>query len=88
MDLILVHVDKKGAIFQELIKNFDVSNYINEVKDIKLTDLLEGFKEQDFPIDKNLIYYYSPDGEVYIYCGIDPIPEYIIIPKEDYFDHK
>lgn len=35
-----------------------------------------------------MIYYYCPEAELYIYCGIDPLPEDIIIEKEDYWDIK
>jgi len=33
-----------------------------------------------------MIYYFSPDAEMYIYCGTEPLPDDNLIPKEDYFD--
>ena len=75
-------------MFQELIQNFDVSECIDEGKEIKFCDLLDDLKEYGYPIEKNLVYYYSPGSEMYVYCGFDPLPDYINIPKEDYFNYK
>lgn len=31
-----------------------------------------------------MVYYFSSDAEMYVYCGTDPLPEDILIAKEDY----
>ncbi|KRX02247.1 Glycoside hydrolase, superfamily [Pseudocohnilembus persalinus] len=35
-----------------------------------------------------MIYYYSPDAEMYVYCGLDPLPEDIVLDKFEYWSHK
>lgn len=41
-------------------------------------------KKIGFPIDQNMVHYWCPDGEMFVYCGTDPLPEDITIPIEDY----
>ncbi len=69
-----------------MIPKFDVSEFINEKKEINLGELLQSLKDINFPIEGNMIYYFSPEAEMYLYCGYDPISEDILIPKEDYLD--
>jgi len=41
-------------------------------------------KKIGFPIDQNMVHYWCPDAEMFVYCGTDPLPEDITIPIEDY----
>ncbi len=84
----IIHlIEKTQKNFTEMIPKFDVSRFINDQKEIVLTEMLSALKELGFPIEGNMIYYYSPDAEMFVYCGTDVIQEEVTIPKEDYFEH-
>lgn len=41
-----------------------------------------------FPLDGCMIYYYSDDAGMYVYCGIDPIQTDISIPNNEFFEKQ
>lgn len=67
-----------------MIPDFDIGPCINANNEISLGDLIQSLKKTGFPIDQNMVYYWCPDAEMFIYCGSDPLPEDITIPIDDY----
>ncbi len=62
-----------------------MSEFINEERDIVFCDLLFKLKQMGFPIEGTLISYWLVEEEVYVYCGVDPLPDEIKIPKDDFY---
>lgn len=84
MDIILVHIEKTQKKITELIPDFDVGPFINSNKELSLGELISALKKIGFPIGKNMVHYWCPEAEMFIYCGTDPLSEDITIPIEDY----
>eukprot|EP00825_Cyclidium_porcatum_P049060 TRINITY_DN839_c0_g1_i1.p1 TRINITY_DN839_c0_g1~~TRINITY_DN839_c0_g1_i1.p1 ORF type:complete len:401 (+),score=116.53 TRINITY_DN839_c0_g1_i1:35-1237(+) len=88
VDVMIVHLDKKGNECKELILKQSIEDLINDNKDIQLSKLVTILKEMGFPMDNCMIYYYSPDAEMYVYCGIDPVQTDIFIPNIEFFEKQ
>lgn len=72
-----------------LLPKYD-KEYIPKVKvmtrqngDIDLYQLLEYLKKMGFPIEGNIVSYYSYMSDMYVYCGNDPIPPTCFIPASE-----
>ncbi|KAL4493620.1 hypothetical protein ABPG72_004113 [Tetrahymena utriculariae] len=87
-DIILVHIEKTQKKITELIPDYDISQFLNSNNEIILGDLISSLKETGFPIDQNMVHYWCPEAEMFIYCGFDPLPEDITIPLEDYSNYN
>jgi len=66
---------------KELLK--DVRTNYKKNGDLDLPDLIKKLKETGFPLDKNMISYYSPVQDMSVYCGNDPLPTSIVIPAKE-----
>jgi len=51
--------------------------------DIILAQLISHLKEMGFPLEKNVVSYYSQGSDLYVYSGIDPLPVSALIPASD-----
>lgn len=81
-----MHIEKTQKKITELIPDFDIGAFININHEIILGELITALKKIGFPIDSNMVHYWCPDAEMFIYCGTDPLPEDITIPVDDYQD--
>jgi len=50
---------------------------------IDFCELLKVLKAMSFPIEKNIISYYSYTSDMYVHCGNDPIPSNSYIPARE-----
>jgi hypothetical protein len=78
VDVILMFLPKQE---KEFLQNIRVIR--NSSGDIDLCDLLRTLKGMTFPIERNVISYYSYSTDMYVYCGNDPIPQNSTIPALD-----
>lgn len=69
-----------------MIPNFDIGPFINNKNEIAFGELIAAIKKIGFPINSNMVHYWCPEADMFIYCGMDPLPENIMIPAEDYLD--
>lgn len=81
IDVILIFLPKSEREFIQSIKVFR-----NSEGDIDLCDLLRSLKGMAFPIERNVISYYSYPNDMYIYCGNDPLPAGSTIPASEIFN--
>ncbi|EGR33086.1 hypothetical protein IMG5_062080 [Ichthyophthirius multifiliis] len=84
INIILVIIEKNQKKITELIPQFNIDNFINDNNEIQLCQLINQLKQMGFPINKNMIYYFCQDAQIFINCGFDPLPDNITIPQEDY----
>ena len=61
----------------------EVKVHIKDNNDIDLYDLLKSLRSLGFPIDKNMISYYSYVNDLYVYCGNDPLQPGTVIPSRE-----
>ena len=66
---------------KEYIPNIKVFRRENE--DIDLAKLVQSLKNTGFPVDGNIVSYYSYMSDMYVYCGSDPIPAESSIPSSE-----
>ncbi|CAG9317464.1 unnamed protein product [Blepharisma stoltei] len=56
--------------------------------EVNLSAIITYLKNEGYPIDKSMIWYYSPTAKLNVYCGTDPIPPSISIPIFEIKDRK
>lgn len=83
IDVILIFLPKSEKEFIQSIKVFR-----NSEGDIDLSDLLRNLKGMAFPIERNVISYYSYANDMYIYCGNDPLPANSTIPVSEIYNSE
>jgi hypothetical protein len=66
---------------KEYIPN--VKTLVKENGDVDFCELIRSLKSMSFPIDRNMISYYSSTSDMYVYCGNDPIPLNSFIPARE-----
>lgn len=66
---------------KELVPN--VKAHFRPNGDLDLTKLIQTLKLMDYPVDMNMIFYYSHATEMYIYCGKEPLHPNTIIPAHE-----
>lgn len=66
---------------RELIPNVRV--LMKENNDIDLVDLIKSLSFMGFPVDGNMISYYSYTSDLYVFCGRDPLPEHSVLPGRE-----
>lgn len=71
---------------REKIPNIAVT--LTSQQEINLFELLNYIKTLGFPIDGNMISYYSATSEMFVYCGNDPIPKRTFVPVVDLENHR
>lgn len=81
IDVILIFLPKYE---KEFVQNIKVVR--NAQGDIDLCDLLRTLKGMAFPIERNVISYYSYTNDMYVYCGNDPVPPNSYIPVTEIAD--
>ena len=52
---------------------------------IDLTELVKNLKIKGFPVDKSMISYYSFTNDMFVYCGLEPLPKGIYLPERDIY---
>jgi len=82
VDVILLHLPKYE---KELVPN--VKAHFRPNGDLDLTKLIQTLKLMDYPVDMNMIFYYSHATEMYIYCGKEPLHPNTIIPTHEITTH-
>lgn len=78
VDVILIILPKNE---KELISN--IKDTFRPNGDLDLTKLIQSLKMMDYPVDMNMIFYYSMSSEMYIYCGKEPLQANTIIPAHE-----
>jgi len=78
VDVVLLHLPKYE---KELVPNVKASFRPNG--DLDLTKLIQSLKMMDYPVDLNMIFYYSHATGMYIYCGKEPLHLNTIIPGHE-----
>jgi hypothetical protein len=78
VDVILIFLPKNE---KEYIPNVPTKK--TQSGDIILSHLTSHLKEMGFPLEKNVISYYSQGPDIYVYSGIDPLPISALIPASD-----
>jgi hypothetical protein len=78
IDVILVQLPKYE---KEKIPNVKAS--FRTTGDLDLTKLVQNLKQMDYPLDMNMIFYYSPITDMYIYCGKEPLHHNTFVPAQD-----
>jgi hypothetical protein len=78
IDVILVQLPKYE---KEKIPNVKVSFRNNG--DLDLTKLVQTLKQMDYPLDMNMIFYYSQATDMFIYCGKEPLHINTFLPGQD-----
>jgi hypothetical protein len=66
---------------KELIPSVRVK--FRENNDVDFCDLVKTIKAMGFPVDKNMIYYYSPSNDLNVFCGRDPLVAGTVIPERE-----
>jgi len=66
---------------KEFIPNVRV--LVRENGDVDFCELLRTLKAMCFPIERNMISYYSYSSDMYVYCGNDPVPPNSFIPVRE-----
>lgn len=84
IDITILYVSKSGKEHKEVLLQYDVKEFLNKDGDIYLAVLLNDLKRNGFPLNQSKIYYYSNDGDTYIYCGIDPLLANIMISNAEF----
>jgi len=78
IDVIIIFLPKYE---KEFIPNTRVT--MREDGSIDFCELLKVLKAMSFPIEKNIISYYSYTSDMYVHCGNDPIPANSYIPSRE-----
>jgi len=78
IDVIIIFLPKYE---KEFIRGTKVS--MREDGGIDFCELLKTLKSMSFPIEKNIISYYSYTSDMYVHCGNDPIPANSYIPARE-----
>jgi hypothetical protein len=78
IDVILMQLPKNE---KEKIPNVKAS--FRQNGDLDLTKLVQTLKMMDYPLDMNMIFFYSPNTEMYIYCGKEPLHHMTFVPAQD-----
>jgi hypothetical protein len=78
VDVIIIFLPKHD---KEFIPNVRVA--LKDNGDLDLCELLKSLKAMTFPVERNMISYYSYSGDMYVYCGNDPIPPNSVIPARE-----
>jgi len=78
VDVIVIFLPKYE---KEFIPNVRV--LVRENGDVDFCELLKTLKTMCFPIENNMISYYSYSSDMYVYCGNDPVPPNSYIPVRE-----
>jgi hypothetical protein len=78
IDVILIQLPKYE---KEKIPNVKASFRPNG--DLDLTKLIIALKQMDYPVDMNMIFYYSPNTDMYVYCGKEPLHQNTFLPSQE-----
>jgi len=78
VDVIIIFLPKYE---KEFIPNVRVLT--KDSGDVDFCGLLKALKGLCFPIERNMISYYSYQNDMYVFCGNDPIPPNTYIPARD-----
>jgi hypothetical protein len=78
VDVILIQLPKNE---KEKIPNVKAS--FRQNGDLDLTKLVQNLKQMDYPLDMNMIFYYSPNTDMYIYCGKEPLHHNTFVPSQE-----
>lgn len=78
VDVVVIFLPKHE---KELIPNVRV--LMKENNDIDLADLVKSLSFMGFPVERNMISYYSYTSDLFVYCGKDPLPEYTVLPGRE-----
>jgi len=73
-------------MIKETVQNISVK--ITSNGDVVLHDLIAKLKTLGFQLDRSMISYYCAELLTYFYCGIDPLPRNLVIPKVEYSNLK
>jgi len=66
---------------KELIKNTKL--HLLPTGDIYLPSLMTDLKKLGYPIEGCPVSYYTKEEDIFVYCGIDPLPKTSVIPKSE-----
>ena len=69
----------------EIIRNLKVP--ILETNEIQLHEVIVLIKQIGYTLDNTIVYFYSHDMDAWLYCGFDPLPKHIYVPKHELSDH-
>jgi hypothetical protein len=78
VDIILLHIPKDE---KELLSNIKAT--FRSTGDLDLTRLIQTLKGMDYPVEMNMIFYYSQTSDMYIYCGKEPLQINTTIPAHE-----
>lgn len=79
-DIILIFLPKYE---KEFIQSIRVVRNANG--DVDLCDIMKTLKGMAFPIERNVVSYYSYTNDMYVYCGNDPIQPNSFIPANEVY---
>jgi hypothetical protein len=67
---------------------YEIPQVVGSIKggELNFSRLVQSIKDLGFDLENNLISYWSPTSEMYVFCGKDPLAPRITIAKEDYED--
>jgi len=78
VDVILIFLPKND---KEYIPNVPIKRTGDG--DIMISQLISYLKGVGFPLDKNIVSYYRPSNDMFVYSGIDPVPPGAVIPGDE-----
>jgi len=81
IDVILITMPNE---LREMLQKVAVS--VTTKGEIILQDLLAKLKSLGFPLDIHMISYYSDVCQMFVYCGNEPLPRHLVIPKDEYIN--
>ncbi len=69
-----------------MVPELDVT--LNANKELNLSKLLKKLKDMGFRVENHMISYWSASTEGYIFCGYEPLPLYVYVPPEDFYNNQ